>query len=143
MFYLDIIPAVTLGGPPGSVTIHIPNLPAHSRLPVTPLLIDTGAGQTILRPALRHLLQRQGTIAGVSIYGVNGVNGGIIPPQASGLLDFAFPASGIPDLPAAPGTAGIFFGAPIEWPIPSLAAAGLATAIPLEATVEAARAGAF
>ena len=26
-FYLDIIPAVTLGGPPGSVAIHIPNLP--------------------------------------------------------------------------------------------------------------------
>ena len=51
-FYLDIVPAVSLGGPPGSVTFHNPAMPAHRSLPVTPLLVDTGAGQTILRPAL-------------------------------------------------------------------------------------------
>ena len=76
-----------------------------------------------------HLLQRQGTVAGVPIYGVNGVQGGLIPPQASGLLDFAFPSHAGGNRTLEDAVAGVFYGEPAD-EIPAAATtAAAATAV--------------
>ncbi len=95
-YALDFIPAESLGSPAGSYTLRDAHNAAHMSLPGTELLFDTGAMLSVLRPPCLGILQRVGSIPGVSIMGV-GVGAGVIQPQAAGFSDIAFP--GFPSPP--------------------------------------------